>query len=298
MALIVAFVAVAAFVEGTMTTEFFFYGNPDSKRADALLEERLRGPDDVNEVIIVRSVELTVDDADYEQLVSDLQGRIAGLGGSLVTSITSYYQTGDESLVSSDRRTTILLLVMAGGFKEAESNIESVIDIVDELGSADQIELFITGESTFSEDFVDGNQADAERGEAFGVPIALIILAVLFGALAAAILPILLAVTSIVIAFAAVLLIGQAIQIQSFAQNLVTIIGLAVGIDYSLFIVSRYREEWARSLEKHDAIAKAGGTASRAVLFSGMTVVVAVLGVMIVPNRVNFSVRLGMIDDR
>ena len=237
VALIVAFGAVGTFFEGTMTTEFFFYGNPESKRADTLLEERLRGPADVNEVIIVRSADLTVDDAAYEQYVGDLHGQITGLGGSSVASITSYYQTGDESLVSLDRRTTILPLVMAGGFKEAESNIESVLDIVDDADRADQIEVFITGESTFSKDFVDGNQKDAERGEAFGVPIALKILAVLFGALAAAMLPVLLAVTSIIIAFGAVLLIGQAIQIQSFAQNLVTIIGLAVGIDYSLFIV-------------------------------------------------------------
>ena len=220
-------------------------------------------------MIIVRSADLTVDDDAYEQYVDDLHGQIAGLGGSLVASIASYYQTGDESLVSGDRHTTILPLVMAGGFKEAESNIESVLDVVDDVDSAGQIEVFITGESTFSKDFVDGNQEDAVRGEAFGVPIALIILAGLFGALAAAILPVVLAVTSIVIAFGAVLLIGQAIQIQSFAQNLITIIGLAVGIDYSLFIVSRFREERARGLEKLDAISKAGGTASRAVLFSG-----------------------------
>ena len=295
VALIVAFVAVGSFVEGTMTTEFFFYGNPESKRADTLLEERLRGPADVNEVIIVKSADLTVDDAAFEQHVGDLRGRIEGLGGSFVASIVSYYQTGDESLVSPDRHTTILPLVIAGGFKEAESNIESVLDMVDDVDGAGQIEVFITGEATFSKDFVDGNQEDAERGEAFGVPIALIILAVLFGALAAAILPVVLAVTSIVIAFGAVLLIGQVIQIQSFAQNLVTIIGLAVGIDYSLFIVSRYREERARGLEKLDAISKAGSTASRAVLFSGMTVVLAVLGVLIVPDRVYFSVGLGMI---
>ena len=184
---------------------------------------------------------------------------------------------------------------MAGKFKEAESNIELVLEIVDEASEAGQIEVFITGEATFSQDFVDGNQADAESGEAFGVPIALIILAVVFGALAAAVLPVILAVVSIVVAFGAVLLIGQVIQVQAFAQNLITMIGLAVGIDYSLFIVSRFREERARGLAKLDAISAAGRTASRTVFFSGMTVVFAVLGVLIVPDRVYFSVGLGMI---
>ena len=294
MVLIASFGAVGTFVEGTMTTEFFPYGNPEFKRADTLLEERLRGPADVNEVIIVRSAELTVDDAAYEEGVTGLYDEIARLGKSVVASVTSYYQTRDEAMVSGDRRTMILPIVMAGGFKEAESNIESVLDLVDEANRSAQLEVFITGEATFSKDFVDGNQKDAERGEALGVPIALVILAVLFGALAAALLPVVLAVTSIIVAFAAVLLIGQVIQIQSFAQNLVTIIGLAVGIDYSLFIVSRYREERARGLEKIDAISTAGATASRAVLFSGMTVVFAVIGVMIVPDRVFFSVGLGM----
>ena len=117
----------------------------------------------------------------------------------------------------------------------------------------------------------------------------------LFGALAAAVLPVMLAVTSILVAFGAVLLIGQVIQVQAFAQNLVTMMGLAVGIDYSLFVVSRFREERARGLAKLDAISVTGRTASRAVLFSGMTVVLAVLGVLVVPDRVFFSVGLGMI---
>ena len=295
VALVAAFVSIGTFVDGTMTTEFFFFGNPESKRADALLEERLRGPADVDEVIIVRSAELTVDGAAYEEGVTGIYDEIVKLGAGMVASVTSYYQTRDEAFVSEDRRTTIMPLVMAGGFKEAESNIESVLEVVDEANESGQIEVFITGESTFSNDFVDGNQKDAEKGEAIGVPIALIILAVVFGALAAAALPMMLAIVSIVVAFGAVLLIGQVIQVQAFAQNLITMIGLAVGIDYSLFIVSRFREERARGIEKLDAISATGRTASRAVLFSGLTVVLAVVGVLIVPDRVYFSVGLGMI---
>ena len=227
--------------------------------------------------------------------MSGLRNEVAALGSSFVASVVSYYETGDESLVSTDRRTTVVPIVMAGEFKDAESNVKSVIDLVDQANQGDKFEVFITGESTISRDFVEGNQADAEKGEAFGVPIALVILAVLFGALAAAALPVMLAVTSIIVAFGAVLLIGQVIQVQAFAQNLITMMGLAVGIDYSLFIVSRFREERARGVAKLDAISVTGRTASRAVLFSGMTVVLAVLGVLIVPDRVFFSVGLGMI---
>ena len=293
--LIAAFASIGTLLDGTMTTEFSFFSNPDSKQGDTLLEERLRGPADVQEVVIVRSATQTVDDAAYRGYVEDLSSQIQGLGGDIVATVANYYQTKDESLVSQDRHTTILPLVMAGEFREAESNVETVIEVLDEANGTDEYEVFITGEATFSRDFAEGNQRDAERGEAFGVPIALIILAVVFGALAAAALPVLLAIASIMIAFGLVLVIGQVIQVQVFAQNLITMIGLAVGIDYSLFIVSRYREERARGLEKLDAISAAGATASRAVLFSGMTVVLAVLGVLIVPHRVFFSVGLGMI---
>ena len=114
-ALVIAFVTVGTLFDGTMTTEFFFFNNPESKKADSLLEDRLRGPADVNEAVIVRSFDLTVDESAYQGFVSNLQNEIAGLGSDFVASEVSYYQTGDESMVSNDRRTTILPIVMAGG---------------------------------------------------------------------------------------------------------------------------------------------------------------------------------------
>ena len=293
--LVAAFGSIGSFVEGTMTTKFFFYGDPDSKHADELLEQRLDRVDDVNEVVIVRSASLTVDDTAYREHVLEISAKIAALGIDSVANVVSFYGTGDESLVSADRHTTILPVIMAGEFKVAEANVVSVHEIVDETNGVEGFEVFITGESTISTDWVEGNQRDAEKGEMFGAPIALIILAVVSGALAAAVLPMLMAIISIMVAFGLVLVVGQAIQVQQFAQNLVTMIGLAVGIDYSLFIVSRFREELARGLPKLDAIALTGRTASRAVLFSGMTVVIAVIGILVVPDRVYFSVGLGMI---
>ena len=292
--LVVAFALVWTWSSDTLTSEFAFFSNPESKKASTLLSERLRGPADVNEVVIVRSANLTVDDAAYGQYVNGLRDQIDKLGED-IGSITSYFATQDESLVSADRHTTVLPLVLAGGFKAAEKNIDSVVEIIDQANQSSDFEVFITGEATFSKDFADGNQADAERGETFGIPIALIILAVVFGAVAAAIIPVVLAMVSILVALGLVLLVGQAIQLQVFATNLITMIGLAVGIDYSLFIVSRFREERARGLSKEDSISKSGATAGRAVLFSGMIVVLAVLGLLIVPHRVYFSIALGMI---
>ena len=92
--------------------------------------------------------------------------------------------------------------------------------------------------------------------------------------------------SGITIALGLVALIGQVVDFNLFVTNMVTMIGLAVGIDYSLFIVSRYREERKKGYPKLEAIARTGGTANRAVFFSGLTVVLALLGMFILPTTI------------
>ena len=295
LALLIGAGLTGGLFKSAVTTEFTFLNGAESKRATTLLEERLRGPAGIRDVVIVRSAELTVDSQAYRTYVERLRDDILGLGADLVVGATSYYETGDQTLVSEDRHTTILPITVAGDLMEAESNVEKVHDLLDRAGPSSAFELYITGEATFSNDFTTGVQEDIEKGEAFGVPIAMIILAVVFGALAAAVLPVVLAIGSIVIAIGLASVVGQAFELHLFVQNMITMIGLAVGIDYSLFIVSRYREERSRGLAKIEAISAAGSTAGRAVLFSGLTVVLALLGLLIVPQSMFVSMGIGAI---
>ena len=92
-----------------------------------------------------------------------------------------------------------------------------------------------------------------------------------------------------------VALIGRSCEFNLFVTNMISMIGLAVGIDYSLFIVSRYREERKKGYEKLEAIGAAGATANRAVFFSGMTVVLALLGMFIMPTTIFRSLAAGAI---
>jgi RND superfamily putative drug exporter len=121
------------------------------------------------------------------------------------------------------------------------------------------------------------------------------VLLIVFGTLVSALLPIGLAGVAILVSLALTALIGQAFQLSFFVTNMITMMGLAVGIDYVLFIVSRFREERAAGREKLDAIEAAGQTASRAVLFSGLTVVVALVGLLIVPTTIFVSLATGAI---
>src|SRR3712207_2619532 len=100
---------------------------------------------------------------------------------------------------------------------------------------------------------------------------------------------------SITVAIGIVALVGQVFEFSFFVTSMISMMGLAVGIDYSLFIVSRYREERAHGREKLDAIAASGATANRAVFFSGMTVVLALVGMLIVPTTIFRSLAAGSI---
>ncbi|HKC77096.1 MAG TPA: MMPL family transporter, partial [Gaiellaceae bacterium] len=154
----------------------------------------------------------------------------------------------------------------------------------------------ITGFHTTGYDFGKQSQTDLEKGElTFGLPAALIVLVLVFGAVVAGLVPVLMAILSIIVALGLVALISLGFSLSVFIVNMLTGMGLALGIDYSLFVVSRYREERLHGLAKEDAIAHAGATASRAVLFSGSTFVVALVGMFIVPTSIMRSLALGAI---
>ena len=125
--------------------------------------------------------------------------------------------------------------------------------------------MLVTGNGTINHDFGTLAEQDLRTGEMFGVGIALVILVLVFGALVTAVVPLILAVASIVLALGLTSLVGQVMDLSFFITNMITMIGLAMGIDYSLFVVSRYREERAAGRDKIEAIARAASTASRSV---------------------------------
>jgi RND superfamily putative drug exporter len=277
-----------------LTTDADVTTNPESKQARTLIEHRLRGPQRDNEIVIVRSASTTVDDPAFRSVVEGLFSRVTALGPRIIAGGHNYYATGDPTLVSQDRHISILPFSMSGTLQDANDNIDKVLNIVHGT-KADGFDVMIAGNASMGKDFQSTASSDLETGEMFGIPIALLILALVFGALAASVIPIALALAAIVLAVAASALLGQQWQLSFFVTNVITMLGLAVGIDYSLFVVSRYREERAHGLDKMSAIARAGGTASRTVFFSGATVIIALLGMLIVPQTIFRSIAAGSV---
>ncbi|HEU5476777.1 MAG TPA: MMPL family transporter [Gaiellaceae bacterium] len=192
--------------------------------------------------------------------------------------------------VSPDRRSALVSLTIT-----SDSGAAPVEQVV-EKASGGGFQAGITGYRSSNHDFGKQSQTDLEKGElAFGLPAALVVLVLVFGAVVAGLVPVLMAILSIIVALGLVTLLSLEFSLSIFIVNMLTGMGLALGIDYSLFVVSRYREERALGLAKEDAIAHAGATASRAVLFSGSTFVVALIGMFIVPTSIMRSLALGAI---
>ena len=208
----------------------------------------------------------------------------------VVADAQSYYASNDQSLVSKDRHATMVPLVMRG------DEVAPLVDLVKSENGQDGFQVSITGSLTADADFEKLSEEDLQKGELLiGLPAALIILVLVFGAVVAGLVPVLLGLLSIVIAVALTALVGQAFEVSFFVVNMISAMGLALGIDYALFILSRFREERGRGLEKIDAIVASGATASRAVLFSGIAFVLAMFGMLLVPDTILRSLALGAI---
>ena len=282
-------------LDSATTTELRLTGNVESQRAETLLEDRLRGPQPITEIVVVQSESLTVDDPAFRGKVEQVHGDIMSLGAGTVTAGTHYYLANDESLVSADRGTTLITLMLVGDIEEATERVGLILDIVTAADASDEFRVLMSGPATFAFENSELSADDLEQGERIGVPVALIVLLALFGTVVASLIPLGLAVVAIIIASGIAAIIGQFFELVFFVTLMITMIGLAVGIDYSLFVVSRFREEMNRGQDKVAAAVRSTDTAGRTVLFSGLTVVVALCGMLIVPASFFQSLGLGAI---
>ena len=289
---VAAAAAIALLLSSALTTEGEMTNDPESYRGYDLIGEHFPyDPNDVvNEVVIVRSATVSVDDPEFERRVEDLSFGL--LGSGYVASARTYYDDGDRSLVSPDRHAALVTLALGPGGDDGIGEIVSLVDGAEQDG----FETAITGEFTADEDYERLSEEDLQKGELeFGLPAALLVLLLVFGSVVAGLVPVLMALVAIVVALALTALVGQAFDLSVFVVNMLTGMGLALGIDYALFIVSRYREERNHGRETLDAVTVSGATASRAVLFSGTAFVLAMLGMLLVPDTILRSLAAGAI---
>jgi RND superfamily putative drug exporter len=291
--------AAATGLADAFTTESNLTNNPESVQAETLLENRLRGPEPVTETVVVNSETVSADDPAFQQVVADTTAALAA-ASDVVAQVTDPFEAvasgtvPERAVISEDRHTVIIPVTLVGELDEAEDNTDAYLAII-ALQGTEAIEVLTIGDISGADEFNRIAEEDLVKGEVIGLLAALVVLVIVFGALAAALLPLLLAIVSIFVAIGLTAIVGRFMDLSFFIVNMITMIGLAVGIDYSLFVVERYREERRHGREKIDAIETAGGKASKAVVFSGGTVVLALLGMFMIPTVIFRSLGAGAI---
>ena len=295
VALVASIAAIIVLLGSALTTEGEIAADVESKRAEQLIKrsfpERGARDESTETIVIVRSKALTVRDQPFRERVESLYEQGSALGGDVVRDGRHYYQDNDESLVSEDRHATLIPFTLA-----ADDKVGELLPLVERADGKDGFDVEAYGVPVVDKDFEELSQHDLKSGELkYGLPAALIILLLVFGTLVAGLVPLLLALLSIAVAVGLAAVVGQAYTLSFFATNVISGMGLALGIDYSLFVLSRYREERAQGRDKFAAIEVAGGTASRAVFFSGLAVALGMFGPVLVPDTIMRSLGIGAI---
>ena len=259
----------------------------DSARTAA---EHLRSADTPladTETIVVKSNGATYGEPGFDAAIARAIATAHSIDG--VTDVQGPDATG---AIAADRHSALVTVTLASPVTDATGQ-----DLVTKLAAAQPagFQYLPFGEQTASAVYNTLGEATLAKGESIGIAVALVILVVVFGALVAAGIPVLVAIVSIVAAVGATAVVGRAFDLSFFIVNMITMMGLALGIDYSLVMVQRFREELARGRTPRDAVAVAGNTANRAVLFSGITVVIALTGLLLVPSTMMRSLGAGAI---
>ncbi len=288
LVVLVSLVLVGTSLKG-LTTDSHVVGTTQSARAEGLYNEVVpTATEKPTDVIVVSSKRSTVGDRGFRTLVDRLEAKVRTSPG--VTNVEADLGPGSVQ-VSSNRHAALISLRAA-----TDADIKPVVRAVQSANGVEGFSVAVTGDHTVSNDFGTLATSDLRHGELdFGLPIAIVVLLLVFGAVVAGLMPVLMALLSIVVGLGLATVVGEAFHLSNFIVNMMTAMGLALGIDYSLFIISRFREERAHGLDKEAAIQRTAATANRAVLFSGTTFVIALFGMFLVPTNVLRSLAAGAV---
>lgn len=258
------------------------YNDPhsESSRAFTILKEDFG--DHPAELAIILDFHQSADDPASESTTNDIVDRIEALGG--VEKVDSYYSMGRlDSLKSKDGEAAYLFVTYTDTTPASRSAETKLIE--SELGSqVDGVDVYYTGVAAMAVALNESIAQDLSVAESIAIPLSLILLIFVFGSVVASGLPLIVGGLGILGSFFFIWLATLSTDVSVFALNLLTGMGLGLGIDYSLLIVNRFREERAAGKPVNEAVATTMATAGRTVLFSGLTVAVVTASMIVFPQ--------------
>jgi RND superfamily putative drug exporter len=280
----IAFVALAFVLGGTIGTKQL--GDTDlpgeSGRVAKILDEGFEQP--AEETVLVQSRTLTTEHAAFKTAVNDVVARLEAV--SAVTNIRDPLEPANVDQISPDGRSALVRLDIRGPPEDAADEIGPILRAVDGAKAANP-DLFIgtIGDTSAEEEIGEAVNEDLGRAGLLSLPVTIVVLIVAFGALVAAGIPLLLALTGVLATMGLLALPSQVWPVDENVSAVVLLIGLAVGVDYSLFYLKREREERAAGKSERAALEAAASTSGRAVLISGLTVMIAMSGMFITGDQ-------------
>ncbi|MEU9170230.1 MMPL family transporter [Streptomyces sp. NPDC048420] len=267
-------VSTAAALTGSAYSNDYEVPGTESGRATALLQEGFPNLGGDTDTVVWHVTSGSVRDADVEQTMTTTMDRIADLPG--VAAVASPYDSAGAGRISADGHTAYATVTFAHSAEDIDaSEAKAVVDTAKDA-EADGLQVELGGSAVALTESSGGHLA-----EVVGVLVAALVLFLAFGSLAASLLPIATALVGVGTAYAGIGLLGHAMTVADFAPMLGMLIGLGVGIDYALFIVTRHRRGLKRGLAVAESIENAVTTTGRAVVFAGATVCIALLGMLI-----------------
>jgi RND superfamily putative drug exporter len=249
----------------------------ESGRAEKILYEDFKQP--AGESILIQHPELRATNPEFQAVVRDVVTRAESV--DVVAKVESPFDAENSGQVSDDRRSVLVELEIAGESDKAVDKIDPVVAQVKEVQSAHP-DFYIGGVGvSTNKDVTDAFMEDLAKAGLLSIPLTLIILIVAFGALVAAGIPLMLGITAVIATFGLVAVWSQFLPMEEAVGAMILLIGLAVGVDYSMFYLKREREERAKGRTEEAALEAAAATSGRSVLISGLTVLVAMSGMFL-----------------
>jgi trehalose monomycolate/heme transporter len=282
--LLVAFAAVwGTGVFGKLSAGDNFTPPASQSQREANLADQAFGRNDADVVVLYHSAALSVSDPRYREAVTTA---LSGLPRADVARVTTFWSSGSPSLVSTDRHSTYAVLELTGADDAARHQTYAAIknDLVPASLAAEGVTARVGGNVPLEVAINSEVTADIAKAEGFSMPVLLILLLVIFGSLAAASLPVAIGGVAILGSFTVLRLLTMVTTVSIYSVNVTTILGLGLGIDYGLFVVTRFREELHRQPTVEQAVARTVATAGRTVAVSGVTVAVALTSLMLFPE--------------
>ncbi|MFC9605352.1 MMPL family transporter [Streptomyces niveus] len=265
----------------------------ESARAEKLMKEEFDSAVTEDVVVVFDSAKRSVGDPAFREVVRESVAELRKQSG--VAGVEDPYTSGNEAQFAQDDRTALALAGVTGDERDRQEISPELQEVLDKAAGSD-VDVMLTGSSALNAAVVEQEDKDIARAESIGLPIALIVLLLAFGTLVAAGLPLLLGIAALLTSFGALGALSYLANFDTFVQAVVTMLGLALGIDYCLFVVTRQREELSARPGRPiaDTVGTTMATAGKAVLFSGFTVLVSVAGLLLVRAPVFRSMAFGV----